>query len=92
LNVIIKIELGFEGGIMAKAKGAVVIHTENCKGCGLCIDACPTKTLDFSKEINSKGFNYAEMVSDTCIACQSCALMCPDAVITVYRMKSEKVG
>ncbi len=75
---------------MAKVKGAVVINTENCKGCGLCIHACPTDTLGFSKEINSKGFNFSEMVKDECIACMSCALVCPDAVITVYRMKKVK--
>ena len=75
---------------MAKVKGAVVINTENCKGCGLCIHACPTDTLGFSKEINSKGFNYAEMVQDECIACMNCALVCPDAVITVYRIKKDK--
>jgi 2-oxoglutarate ferredoxin oxidoreductase subunit delta len=75
---------------MAKQKGAVVIDTVKCKGCGLCVEACPTKTLGLAKEINAKGFNYAEMVKDECIACVSCALVCPDAVITVYKLKKEK--
>ncbi len=75
---------------MAKVKGAVIIDTEECKGCGLCIEACPTDTLGFSENINSKGFNYSEMKQDTCIACTNCALVCPDAVITVYRLKKDK--
>lgn len=75
---------------MAKQKGAVVIDTVKCKGCGLCVAACPTKTLALAKEINAKGFNYSEMVKDECIACLSCAMVCPDAVITVYRLKKEQ--
>ncbi len=77
---------------MAKQKGMVVIDTENCKGCGLCIANCPTDTLGFSENFNTSGFHYSEMKQDTCIACQSCALVCPDVVITVYRLKKEKTG
>ena len=27
---------------MAKIKGAVVVNTERCKGCNLCVVACPS--------------------------------------------------
>ncbi|MCD6112595.1 MAG: 4Fe-4S binding protein [Bacteroidales bacterium] len=73
---------------MAKIKGAVKVDIEKCKGCGLCVEACPTKTLDLSKEVNSKGYNYAYMADpDSCIGCANCALVCPDSVITVYKTK-----
>lgn len=58
-----------------------------CKGCGLCVDACPKKLLVLDKEkINAKGYNPATIVDqDACIACAACARMCPDCVITVEK-------
>lgn len=72
---------------MAKFRGAVVVDTENAKGCGICVEACPTKTLGLAKEVNGKGYHYSEMVNpEACIGCASCGMVCPDAVITVYKM------
>lgn len=48
---------------MAKFRGAVVVDKEKCKGCNLCVVACPTKTLDLAKEVNGKGYHYSEMVN-----------------------------
>ena len=73
---------------MSKIKGAVVIDENRCKGCNLCVVACPTKTLALStKEVNHKGYACCQMVEDTCIGCASCAIVCPDGCITVYRQK-----
>ena len=75
---------------MAKFRGAVVVDKEKCKGCNLCVVACPTKTLALAKEVNGKGYNYSEMVNpEAGIGCASCALVCPDSVITVYKMNVE---
>lgn len=75
---------------MAKIRGAVVVDTEKCKGCDLCIIACPTKTLGLTKEVNGKGYHYSYMAQpETCIGCAACALVCPDSVITVYKSKQE---
>ena len=53
---------------MAKFRGAVVVDKEKCKGCNLCVVACPTKTLDLAKEVNGKGYHYSEMVNpEACI-------------------------
>ncbi|MDD3124473.1 MAG: 4Fe-4S binding protein [Candidatus Kapabacteria bacterium] len=70
---------------MAKVVGEVVIDTERCKGCELCIAACPSKCLSLSNSINVHGFQYTVQSGDNCTGCASCALVCPDAVITVYR-------
>lgn len=74
---------------MAKGMGATVVDVKICKGCGLCVAACPTKTLVLSSEINKKGFHYAEMAIDSCTGCTICAQMCPDAAITVYKTRKQ---
>ncbi len=57
-----------------------------CKGCSLCIEACPKNIIALSKSINAKGYNYAELTDEAaCIGCASCARMCPDCVITVEK-------
>ena len=72
---------------MANVRGAVKFDVETCKGCELCIDACPQESIALSKEINSIGYHYAVLIQDNCTGCVNCALVCPDAVITVYRAK-----
>ena len=70
---------------MAKVKGDVVIDIEKCKGCELCIIACPEETLALSGQINQKGYHFATKININCTGCVNCAIICPDAVITVYR-------
>lgn len=77
---------------MAKLKGAIVVNTERCKGCNLCVVACPLNVISLGKEVNMKGYNYAQVVlEDTCNGCSTCGTVCPDGCITVYRarVKSE---
>ena len=73
---------------MAKVKGAVVVDVEECKGCGLCVVACPQDVLALNKKVNSKGYHFSYMENaDACVGCTNCAVVCPDTCITVYRMK-----
>ncbi|GHT05879.1 ferredoxin [Bacteroidia bacterium] len=75
---------------MAKAKGTVEIDTARCKGCELCVVACPTGVLALGKTVNHKGYYFAQIVkSDDCIGCATCGYVCPDACITVYKTKGE---
>ncbi|MBN2728345.1 MAG: 4Fe-4S binding protein [Bacteroidales bacterium] len=74
---------------MAKVKGAIVIDKDRCKGCEVCITACPTNTIRMATAVNVKGYFYAEPYQDTCTGCMNCAIVCPDGVITVYRKKVE---
>ena len=74
------------------AKGKVVFDIENCKGCELCIKACPQESLELSQRINAQGYHYVLLVQDNCTGCTNCARVCPEAVITVYReRKKERV-
>lgn len=72
---------------MAKVKGEIVIDIERCKGCAVCLSACPNDVISLSKNVNGKGYNYAESVNEECIGCANCAIVCPDGVITVYKVK-----
>ncbi|MCD7964113.1 MAG: 4Fe-4S binding protein [Rikenellaceae bacterium] len=75
---------------MAKIKGTIIVDTERCKGCAVCIEACPSNVIALNREVNSKGYNYAYMeFPDKCVGCANCALVCPDSCITVYRQKFE---
>mgnify|MGYP000061583542 FL=1 len=71
-----------------KVQGRVTFKEDICKGCGLCVNACPMKIISLdNNKINAKGYHPATIVDmDKCIACASCALMCPDVVITVERL------
>jgi 2-oxoglutarate ferredoxin oxidoreductase subunit delta len=71
-------------------KGKVIFDIETCKGCELCIDSCPQDSLALSPNINTQGYHYAVLVRDNCTGCTNCALVCPDAVITVYRENKKK--
>lgn len=73
-------------------RGKVIIAEEICKGCELCITACPQDSLRLSDKINLKGYRYVVLVQDNCTGCVNCALVCPDAAITVYRQKKPVKG
>lgn len=70
-----------------KMVGEIVIDIEKCKGCELCVDACPEEALAMSDTINAKGYQYAVQINNNCTGCMDCALVCPEAIITVYRGK-----
>lgn len=65
----------------------VTFDTDACKGCRLCVNACPKKILEISKtKINKKGHHPAGITDQSkCIGCAFCATMCPDCIITVER-------
>jgi 2-oxoglutarate ferredoxin oxidoreductase subunit delta len=73
---------------MAKVRGAIVVDIERCKGCEVCIEACPTDVIALADQVNSKGYRYAYMEHpEACTGCTNCAIVCPDGVISVYRVK-----
>lgn len=71
-------------------RGAIDINQERCKGCGLCIDACPKQVISFvGKSVNAHGYPFVTATDmDSCIGCASCGIVCPDGCITVYRTKT----
>ena len=65
-------------------RGTVTIATERCKGCELCIPACPPRVLHMSAVRNGLGFAYPELVAG-CTGCGACLLVCPDFCFEVYQ-------
>lgn len=61
----------------------VLTRPNRCKQCGLCVAACPTKSISFSEDINISGCNYTVINHDTCVACAACYVVCPDGVYEV---------
>lgn len=65
----------------------VTFREERCKGCELCVSACPKQIIKLSEErLNEKGFRPAEVTdAEKCIGCAFCATICPDVVIEVEK-------
>lgn len=65
----------------------LTFQEELCKGCGLCVSACPKGLLRLCKtRLNQKGHTPVELTDEAaCVGCAFCATMCPDCVITVEK-------
>jgi 2-oxoglutarate ferredoxin oxidoreductase subunit delta len=64
----------------------LAIATDHCKGCGLCIEACPPHVLELDRDqVNALGYNPVVLLdNEGCTSCARCARVCPDAVFTVF--------
>lgn len=73
--------------------GKVVIDERFCKGCALCINACPQHLLQVARHVSETSYRPAELADPQgkCSGCGMCALVCPDAAIQVYREKKAGV-
>ena len=70
-------------------RGTVTIDLEACKGCDLCIPACPPAVLRMVDEVNERGFRTPRLLSG-CTGCGACALVCPDFCFEVYRFEGDE--
>lgn len=74
-----------------KPKGDIHIIDDRCKGCGFCIEFCPTEVLAESEKFNLKGYHPPEVkYPEQCIACRLCELICPDFAIYVIIPEEEE--
>ena len=65
----------------------VVVNTERCKGCTLCVEVCPKKILSPAAGMNKRGVHPVEAVQpELCIGCGLCTVICPDCAITIYQL------
>jgi 2-oxoglutarate ferredoxin oxidoreductase subunit delta len=64
----------------------VLINRERCKGCELCVGACPREVLVMSDDFNRSGYHFSVYRNkESCTSCTFCAVICPDVCIEVYK-------
>jgi 2-oxoglutarate ferredoxin oxidoreductase subunit delta len=67
-------------------KGWIEVSETFCKGCELCVAACPQESLQLDMErLTDKGYHPVMLKDDSCTGCGICAIVCPEAALTVYR-------
>lgn len=62
----------------AKKTHRVEIISDECKGCGRCIIACPKKVLERSSKLNFMGTTFSTYQGSGCIGCGACFYACPE--------------
>lgn len=63
---------------------SVRILEQFCKGCGLCVPACPKEILYLQETVNRRGVHVvAARAEIDCTGCANCATMCPDAALEI---------
>jgi 2-oxoglutarate ferredoxin oxidoreductase subunit delta len=76
-----------------KFRGEVFLNSEQCKGCGFCVEFCPTHVLAMGEELNAKGYHTPTVVNiDACTGCDLCGLYCPDFAIHGIRVLNQDAG
>ena len=74
-------------------RGLLRVNTDECKGCGLCVEACPRKVISLSERLNHYGYRTATYAGTGCNGCGICFMACPEpGAITVLRLVSQLAG
>ncbi|MDA8210680.1 MAG: 4Fe-4S binding protein [Clostridia bacterium] len=76
--------------VYAGEKGRFTLYTGLCKGCGLCIEKCPTGVLDWNDVLGVYGTPSVLPVAKgkVCTGCGICQQLCPDCAIKVERTRA----
>ena len=69
----------------------LLIATDRCKGCELCVTACPKACLALDEGVvNRLGYHPVRLTEESaCTSCAFCARVCPDVVFTVFAAPRE---
>jgi len=75
-------------GAVKRDRGLLRVDGNECKGCGLCIEACPPKAIHLSEGLNHYGYRTATYNGSGCTGCGICFMACPEpGAITVLRLR-----
>ncbi len=62
----------------------VLVDSETCDGCGICIFFCKPVVFETATRLNRRGFYPASPVrSEACNDCRLCMLGCPQLAVAV---------
>jgi NAD-dependent dihydropyrimidine dehydrogenase PreA subunit len=71
-------------------RGDILIAIHLCKGCALCIEACPQKALVQGDTLNRQGYSAVSYKGSGCTGCGICFYVCPEpGAITVRVQKGD---
>lgn len=72
-------------------RGKIEIAQDECKGCAVCVDACPPHVIKLSTSLNIQGHHPAQYLGDGCTGCGICFYACPEpGAVTVYKWEEPK--
>ena len=72
-------------------RGLLEIDVDECKGCALCVEACPPRVIRLSEHLNHSGYRTALYAGAGCTGCAICFMVCPEpGAITVFRVVDRK--
>lgn len=82
-------ELEKNGKAIKRDRGQLRVSADECKGCGLCVEACPPKVIGMNERMNQYGYRTAAYAGAGCTGCGICFMVCPEpGAITVLRAVS----
>lgn len=65
-------------------KYEVIIDSEQCDGCKICVEFCPKELLKESEDTNSRMLHYVEIINpEDCLGCKQCERLCPTTSIFI---------
>jgi len=63
----------------------IEINSDWCKGCYLCVNACPRAVLTIDEGRWVRGHHPVKVQAvERCTVCRMCELLCPDLAIEVH--------
>ena len=71
-------------------RGDVQIAVHLCKGCSLCVTACPPAVLVQGNSLNRQGYYAISYVGSGCTGCGICFYVCPEPGAITIRVRKEE--
>ena len=66
-------------------QGSWIVFHGLCKGCGICLEKCPSKALIFGRDLGIYSTPAPEVIPQKCSLCKICEIICPDCAIRVEK-------
>lgn len=72
----------------------IIIQSQLCKGCELCVYFCPEQILSMGNGLNTKSYHFPHVLPDKdadCKQCRYCERICPEMAIFLGEDEKKKV-